>query len=124
MRATWVASGYPRGQRHELMSAALAQMAGHTVLVQHLIAIHHGRCRPIAPTQPDASPVELSIEYDGCHVRAMSDAVPDALENAFWELQQEHGYWGLALLSGILIAADHIVSASDDVVPESQGVLA
>jgi len=112
MRAAWQASGYPRGQRHELLSAAFAAKAGKSNLVQHLIAMHHGRARPLVPTQPDESPLQCEIEWDGIKIQANSDDVPSDLENSFWELQAEHGYWGLALLSGILIAADHKASAN------------
>ena len=67
------AVGYPRGGRHELLSVRLAESAPELLpsdqtlrdLVLHLIASHHGHCRPFAPVVEDAQPVETTIEIDG-----------------------------------------------------------
>lgn len=113
MRAAWSASGYPRGQRHELMSATLARLAGQPDLVQHLIASHHGWCRPIVPEETDRSPVVVSIDWLGETVSAWSNAVRDEHENVFWALQAQLGWWTLAQLSGILVSVDHHVSREE-----------
>ncbi|MBZ5620901.1 MAG: CRISPR-associated endonuclease Cas3'' [Acidobacteriia bacterium] len=54
--AQWARSGLPDGFRHELISLLLARQGPDKVdddLVLHLIASHHGRCRPFAPVVED-----------------------------------------------------------------------
>jgi len=113
MRATWYASGYPRRQRHELLSATLARQAGCSDVVQHLLASHHGWCRPIVPEQRDPSPVTVSVDWQGESVSVSSNGVREEHENAFWELQSQLGWWKLATLTGILVYADHSVSKEE-----------
>lgn len=113
MRSTWAASGYPRRQRHELLSATLARQAECSELVQHLVASHHGWCRPVVPEQRDSSPEMVAVEWEGHRVAAASDDVCDEHENTFWELQSRLGWWRLAALSGVLVYADHSVSKED-----------
>ena len=112
-------SGYPRGTRHELASlallesgaAALQPLAKDWDLVQHLVASHHGRCRPLAPWVPDPAPVELSWELDGVAVAASSAHTLASLDSGvgerFWRLTRRYGWWGLAWLETLLRLGDH-----------------
>jgi CRISPR-associated helicase Cas3 len=100
IRATMQASGYPRGQRHELLSAALVDGEG---LVPYLVASHHGHCRPFAPPQFDTEPIEVAGE--------MTDDVVTGHDDRYWSLTRQYGWWLLSLLSSILVVSDHIVSA-------------
>ncbi|MCL4854289.1 MAG: type I-U CRISPR-associated helicase/endonuclease Cas3, partial [Bryobacteraceae bacterium] len=59
VREHWDRSGLPKGFRHELISLLLAgtkDLPGdHRDLILHLVASHHGRCRPLAPVVLDES---------------------------------------------------------------------
>lgn len=112
-------SGYPRGARHELSSVALlleqSSLLGADVdrdLVLHLVASHHGWCRPFAPVaEPDNEPVDLSFERDGVTVRASSahglERLDSGIADRFWTLVERYGWFGLAWLEAILRLADH-----------------
>lgn len=104
------ASEYPFGQRHELLSAEMARSAKTSDLAVHLIASHHGHGRPLVPNQ-DGISIEVSLELNGTAAHANTSHVGRGLEEMFWKMQSTHGYWGLALLIGILVCADHLVSA-------------
>lgn len=112
-------SGYPRGARHEVMSlalmssaeAALAPLANDWDLVQHLVASHHGRCRPLAPWIPDPEPVEMRWELDDIAVEGVSAhelaRLDSGVADRFWRLVRRYGWWGLAWLEAIFRLADH-----------------
>ncbi len=113
-------SGYPKGTRHELASLALlaenTPLLGPGVdvdLVLHLIASHHGHCRPFAPVPEgeDTEPVELVFAAEGGEVRARSDHGLERLDSGvadrFWRLVERYGWFGLAWLEAILRLADH-----------------
>lgn len=115
------AAGYPVGQRHELLSMALAtsseslrQRAHDWDLVLHLIASHHGHCRPLAPVEHDEEPRAVEIEADGVSLRAQSDhglaRLDSGIASRYWRLIRTYGWHGLAFLEAILRLADHRVS--------------
>lgn len=117
-------SGYPRGARHELMSVALVEQSNLSAraadweLVLHLVASHHGYCRPFAPPAVDPEPVEVVAEIDEIALAASSDhqlvRVDSGVADRFWALVDRYGFWGLAWLEAILRLADHRESEEEE----------
>ena len=126
-----VSSGWPRGGRHEELSARLVRAwLGQTPdwgcplqrdLLVHLVISHHGKGRPLVPPAPDGTPRSVRGVVDGVSVTADADlAVVDWEQpSRFQKLQDQLGPWGLALLEAIVIRADHAVSAGVDGSPET-----
>jgi CRISPR-associated endonuclease/helicase Cas3 len=115
-------AGYPAGGRHELLSLAMVQHADTVLdtardrdLVLHLVASHHGWCRPFPPPVVDPQDLEVRIHH-GEHeliattrhefARLDSDVAP-----RFWRLVARYGWWGLAWLEAVIRLADHRASA-------------
>lgn len=114
-----VAAGWPRGARHELLSArlldeALAPSMPHRDLILHLVASHHGHGRPTVPVVDDAAPTKVRATVDDNEVVVPGDVSdPDWNQPArFRHLCDRYGYWGLALLEAVLRQADHAASAA------------
>ena len=114
-------SGYPEGGRHELLSVRLLEcMTGETEpsedsdLVRHLIASHHGRCRPFAPVVLDREPRKVRLEWKGLSVTVDSatglERLDSGVADRFWNLVRRHGWWGLSYLEALLRLADHRAS--------------
>ena len=109
---------YPPGARHELLSVAIADAypelmseAHDPDLVIHLVASHHGHCRPFAPPQIDPIPAAVKATVDGTEVE-LTTAIPcshtDArIADRFWLLVRRHGWYGLAWYEAIFRLADH-----------------
>lgn len=121
-------SGYPRGQRHELASlaliedvAALRAAARDWELVQHLVASHHGHCRPLAPWVEDRDAGEIRYRRDGIEVAATGAHELARLDSGvgerFWGLVRRYGWWGLAWLEAMLRLADHRQSEREQAAP-------
>ncbi len=111
-------SGFPMGGRHELLSVrmvesakGLLESANDPDLVLHLVASHHGRCRPFAPVVKDSLPQEVEDARFGHAMFATSPTLLDRLDSGvperFWRLVRRYGWWGLAWLEALLRLADH-----------------
>jgi CRISPR-associated endonuclease/helicase Cas3 len=133
-------SRYPRGARHEVQSlamlhssldrvqATLAKTVGDAKvdleLVLHLIASHHGYCRPFAPAVTDERPVEVSLaEHRSEAFGAMNFTSTSSdnglhrldapLADRFWSLVAKYGWLELCWLEAILRLADHRASEAE-----------
>ena len=121
-----VSSGWPRGGRHEDLSARLvrAWLAqtpdwGSPLqrdLLVHLVISHHGKGRPLVLPAADGTTGSVSGVVEGVSVTAHADlaAVDWEQPGRFHRLQMQLGPWGLALLEAIVIRADPAVSAGVD----------
>jgi len=121
--AYWAKSGNrltigSSGIRHELYSVRLAENGEGLLpenedirdLILHLIASHHGHCRPFAPVIKGGKCEDSTFELDGCE---MSHSGPTYLErldsgvaDRYWRLIRRYGWWGLAWLEAIVRLAD------------------
>ena len=121
--ATRAAAGWPRGARHEDLSARLvrswlaAKANGmdpeSADLLVHLVISHHGSARPIVPPVADTTSETVAARIQGHPVE-----VPASLSEVDWDqpgrfrrLHDRWGPWGLALLEAIVRQADHVVSS-------------
>jgi len=113
-----IRAGYPSKGRHEFLSVRLAEqlknMPVEQDLVLHLIASHHGRCRPFAPSSEDKSPCDVSLDWMGSSLRSSSETNLERLESGvpdrFWEQVRRFGWWGEAYLEALVRLADHRAS--------------
>lgn len=137
-------SGYPRGARHEVQSLAMLQ--GHLEavrtglkkadatkdpdldLVLHLVASHHGYCRPFAPAVVDESPVDVTLakhtsktfgEIDFASTTSCNGLhrLDSPLADRFWGLVAKYGWQELCWLEAILRLADHRASEEEQSKP-------
>ena len=112
------ASGYPKGGRHELLSVRLAESTSALLperddlrdLVLHLIASHHGHCRPFAPVVFDEQDVDVGFELRGQRTHWSGPTGLERLDSVvadrYWRLVRRYGWWGLAWLESLLRLAD------------------
>lgn len=119
-----IESGWPRGGRHEDLSArlVLAWLAAQPDwgtpherdLLVHLVISHHGKGRPVVPPAVDGTGERVGGKIEGVDVEASADLARIDWEQParFRRLNDHFGPWGLALLEAIVIRSDHAVSAS------------
>ena len=126
------AAGWPRGGRHEDLSARLVRAWlerspswGEPLqrdLLIHLVISHHGKGRPLVPPVADGTPEAVAAEVGGAAVKAPADlGIIDWEQPArFRRLNDHFGPWGLALLESIVIRSDHGVSTGRTASPDVQ----
>lgn len=112
-------AGYPAGGRHELLSVRLLESNPASLPVQkemcdlllHLLASHHGYCRPFAPAVEDFAPANVKLNFQGIMFSANTATKLEMLDSGvperFWQLTRRYGWWGLAWLEAIMRLADH-----------------
>jgi len=125
-------SGYPKGARHEVQSVAMLadhmarlQSKVHDVelveLVLHLVASHHGYCRPFAPVVLDDVPVDVVLTGHRSEVFGTIDFAAASsnhglhrlgapLADRFWHVVEKYGWLELCWLEAVLRLADHRAS--------------
>ncbi len=117
-QAARIGAGYPSGTRHELVSLALLKQALDVKsnatdwdLVQHLVASHHGYCRPFAPVEGKAEEVQVTYVIGNERLTASSQhrlaRLDSGVSDRFLALSKRYGIYGLAWLEAILRLADH-----------------
>lgn len=93
-------------------------------LVLHLVASHHGECRPFAPVLIDDSPVDVSLKghesktFGTIDFAATSSnhglhKLDSPLADRFWSLIARYGWLELCWLEAILRLADHRASEEE-----------
>ena len=125
--AARAAAGWPRGGRHEALSARLVHQwlkqcpdspdPSMKDLLLHLVVSHHGSGRPLVRPVADGTGGLVSgvVEYDVVVASADLSLVDWQQPARFRQLSTRFGPWGLALLEAIVRQADHAVSAGADV---------
>ncbi|MGH9372820.1 MAG: CRISPR-associated endonuclease Cas3'', partial [Vicinamibacterales bacterium] len=111
----------PDAFRHELLSAQIVEAipalagAADLELLLHLIASHHGYCRPFAPTVVDDDPLDLDLSEVGLMGSLSRDdrrrmlpahQIGSGAAERFWRLTRRYGWWGLTYIESILRLAD------------------
>ncbi|MCY4088453.1 MAG: type I-U CRISPR-associated helicase/endonuclease Cas3 [Actinomycetia bacterium] len=121
--AARVEAGWPRGGRHEELSARLVreqikeatnQLDQETAdLLVHLVVSHHGKGRPLVLPVEDGTLATVSYDPGGVAASSAADLskVDWTQPSRFRRLNDLYGPWGLALLETIVRQADHAVSA-------------
>lgn len=117
-RSARVAAGYPKGRPHPLLSVRLAESApdllpkddGLRDLVLHLVASHHGHCRPFAHIVYDERPTPVRFTLNGHRTEWSGPTGLERLDSGvaerYWRLARRYGWWGLAWLEAMLRLAD------------------
>jgi CRISPR-associated endonuclease/helicase Cas3 len=133
-------SFYPHGARHEVQSLAMldeqltvlkerlktidAAKEPDLDLVLHLVASHHGNCRPFAPAVIDEDPVDVMLtKHESTTFGTLDFAATTSnnglhrldspLGDRFWGLVAKYGWQELCWIEAILRLADHRASEEE-----------
>ena len=93
-------------------------------LVLHLVASHHGYCRPFAPVVVDDEPVEVvlpshqgdsfgTIQFAATSSKHELHRLDAPLADRFWRMVEKYGWLELCWLEAILRLADHRASEKE-----------
>ena len=121
---------YPKGMRHELLSLelmnrcqAMMEAAHDPDLVRHLVASHHGHCRPQAKSVVDRRPVMVkvpgSVAFDDLETEASALSshslarLDSGIVSRFQSVLDRYGWYRMAHLEALLRLADHRQSNID-----------
>lgn len=111
-------AGYPAGRPHPLLSVRLVEEARALLperddlrdLVLHLVASHHGQCRPFAPVISDDQEMPVVLKLQENHMRwtgpTRLERLDSGVADRYWRLTRQYGWWGLAWLEALLRLAD------------------
>jgi CRISPR-associated endonuclease/helicase Cas3 len=119
-------SGYPKGVRHEVQSMAMLLSGQRDFpeidfdLLLHLVAAHHGRCRPFAPIVDHSR--DVNVRYQGWAAASdhRMERVGSGVAERFWRLTRKYGWYGLAFLETLVRLADCCESEAEE---ETSGTL-
>lgn len=133
-------SGYPCGARHEVQSLAMLQGCLDELterlkrldptkepdldLVLHLVASHHGYCRPFAPVVIDQAPTDVALTghvsemFGKLDIAATTSKhelhrLDSSLADRFWALIKKYGWQEICWVEAILRLADHRASEEE-----------
>jgi CRISPR-associated endonuclease/helicase Cas3 len=98
-------------------------------LVLHLVASHHGYCRPFAPVVLEDNPVEVAlsnhtsktfgtISFGSTSSKHELHRLDAPLADRFWRLVEKYGWQELCWLEAILRLADHRASEEEQNAPD------
>lgn len=118
-RRDWSVHMYPKGARHELLSAAILQAQTSDELLLHLVATHHGSARPFAnAVEENEAAKAFHVELFDMKITCPSSRQDIAAWNAelperFWRIVRKHGWWGSAYQEAVFRLADHTQSREE-----------
>lgn len=112
--------GLPESFRHELCSLMLLGPDAENHfddLVLHLVASHHGRCRPFAPVVLDEDGPEFvhgeRQVTRGNRTNQAAHRIDSGVPDRFWRLTRKFGWWGLAYLETLFRLGDWSASKAE-----------
>lgn len=130
-------AGYPKGKRHEFVSAGIASQSKELLslahdpdLVLYLVASHHGMGRPICEDLSEAGPDLLTrvFEIEGVPLTGAVDQQMgrpnQSHSERFWSLIEKYGWWGLPYLESLLVCADQLCSKDPELTSHDRSLQA